>query len=81
MASRTELEPLSPDDHAVPGQWQSQSFRDDTARRVETKTTWYTRVRETFRRRDGKYGPGYTHEGNTATKKVQDHRKGGSPCL
>ncbi|KAF3060780.1 hypothetical protein CFAM422_011017 [Trichoderma lentiforme] len=53
MASRTELEPLSPDDHAVPGQWQSQSFRDDTARRVETKTTWYPRVRETFRRRDG----------------------------
>ncbi|KAK4082836.1 uncharacterized protein Triagg1_1726 [Trichoderma aggressivum f. europaeum] len=53
MASRTELEPLSPDDHAVPGQWQSQSLRDNTARRLETKTTWYPRVRETFRRRDG----------------------------
>ncbi|KKP04791.1 hypothetical protein THAR02_03128 [Trichoderma harzianum] len=48
MSSRPELEPLSPNDHAVAGQWQPQS-----AQGVETKSSWYPRIRELRQRKDG----------------------------
>ncbi|UKZ72587.1 hypothetical protein TrVFT333_000219 [Trichoderma virens FT-333] len=53
MASRPELEPLSPNDNTRTGQWQSQPVREDTVHAVETKSSWYPRIRETWRRQDG----------------------------